>query len=270
MAANQFVDLIVNRLTVEQEKLMADFNQTQSLSVARHFVVDDLLPDDLARSIYQAFPVKEKMRPMKSFRESKSTFKQLEQTPTILKEITFAIQNPRVVNLVEKITRIAQQEPDSSLYAGGLSLMTRGDFLNPHLDNSHDASLSRYRTLNLLYYVTPEWQPQYGGNLELWDTDVKKAVTVPSLFNRLVVMETNRRSWHSVSPVQHEGHRCCVSNYYFSKSSPEGESYFNVTSFSARPEQKVRRLIARVDNWLRMNVRRLIPQGLGKQDFYRG
>ncbi len=25
------------------------------------------------------------------------------------------------------------------LYAGGLSMMFEGDFLNPHIDNSHDA-----------------------------------------------------------------------------------------------------------------------------------
>lgn len=270
MSANQFVDLIVSRLTAEQEKLAAEFNQTRSPSIARHFIVDNLLPEDLALGIHRAFPAKEKMRQMKSFRESKYTFKQLEQTPAVLKEITFAIQDPRVVKIVEAITAIKHQEPDASLYAGGISLMVEGDFLNPHLDNSHDAALLRYRTLNLLYYVTPDWQPEYGGNLELWDTTVKQAVTVPSLFNRLVVMETNRRSWHSVSPVAFDGQRCCVSNYYFSKSSPEIEPYFNVTSFSARPQQKIRRLVATVDNWLRMKIRRMAPQGLGKRDFYRG
>lgn len=268
MSATQIVDLIINRLNEEHGRLMNDFHKTHNPTVARHCVVDNLLPEDIALKIYHAFPATDQMRQMKNFRERKYTFKQLEQTPAILRDITFAIQNPKVIEVVEKITQIAQQIPDASLYAGGISTMLQGDYLNPHLDNSHDAKLMHYRTLNLLYYVTPDWQADYGGNLELWDTRVKHAVTIPSLFNRLVLMETNRRSWHSVSPVQHEGARCCVSNYYFSKTSPENQPYFNVTSFSARPEQKLRRALAVCDNWMRMTIRKIIPGGLAKKDLY--
>ena len=134
--------------------------------------------------------------------------------------------------------------PDSRLYAGGITMMTRGDFLNPHIDNSHDGERKLYRMLSLLYYVTPDWKPEYGGSLELWDDAVKKAVVIPSLFNRLVIMETNRHSWHSVNPVRSDGWRCCVSNYYFSEHSPDGSDYFHVISFSARPDQTFRRWIS--------------------------
>jgi hypothetical protein len=34
-------------------------------------------------------------------------------------------------------------ESEPSLYAGGLSMMFRDDFLNPHIDNSHDAKRDR-------------------------------------------------------------------------------------------------------------------------------
>jgi Rps23 Pro-64 3,4-dihydroxylase Tpa1-like proline 4-hydroxylase len=209
------------------------------------------------------------MRRLSSFRERKYTFKQLDQVPAVLKDVTFAIQSPEVVAVVERITKIARQVPDPRLYAGGITLMAQGDFLNPHIDNSHDGERRLYRTLNLLYYVTPGWKPEYGGNLELWDDRVRSAVTLPSLFNRLVVMETNRHSWHSVSPVAHDGQRCCVSNYYFSARSPEGPDYFHVTSFSARPEQPVRRWIAAADNLARMGIRRIFRRGLGRRDVYR-
>lgn len=43
-----------------------------------------------------------------------------------------------------------------------------------------------------------------------------------------------------------------------------------MTSFSARPEQPLLRLLARVDNGLRQGVRALVPQGLGKKDVYEG
>jgi hypothetical protein len=64
--------------------------------------------------------------------------------------------------------------------------------------------------------------------------------------------------------------RCCVSNYYFSPSSPTGRDYFNVTSFSARPEQTALRAFTWADNKLRQFVRRIAPSGLGRKDVYQG
>ena len=74
------------------------------------------------------------------------------------------------------------------------------------------------------------------------------------MFNRLIVMETNASSWHSVNPVTVDAVRCCVSNYYFSKQSPSGEDYYHVTSFLGRPGQPLRRIYGRVDNLLRQFV----------------
>jgi hypothetical protein len=83
-------------------------------------------------------------------------------------------------------------------------------------------------------------------------------------------METTPVSWHSVSEVRTDKVRKCVSNYYFSKNSPTGEEYFNVTSFSARPEQPFLRVLASLDNQLRQAIRKIAPDGLGKEDVYKG
>ncbi|WP_206360119.1 2OG-Fe(II) oxygenase, partial [Pseudomonas viridiflava] len=115
--------------------------------------------------------------------------------------ITYAIQHPDVVAKVSELVGFERITPDPSLYAGGLSMMFEGDFLNPHIDNSHDGTRNLYRRLNLLYYVTPNWSLENGGNFELWDHKVETQKTIVSAFNRLVVMETDKDSWHSVSPV---------------------------------------------------------------------
>lgn len=265
---NYMVELICRRIEGSLEELRKEFLQSNDVTNTRFFKIDDLLPNDVALSIYSNFPKKEDMRHISSFRESKYTFKDLDAVPQCLRDITFAIQHPKVISLIEKITGMSNQEPDSSLYAGGLSLMAKNNFLNPHIDNSHDGEKKRYRTLNLLYYITPKWESQFGGNLELWDTKVKNAVTIPGFFNRLVIMETNLTSWHSVSPVTFDGQRCCVSNYYFSKNSPESKDYFHVTSFSARPTQKIRRVFSKIDNLIRNRVRIFISKGLAKDDTY--
>ena len=259
--------LIVERLRRDTSALRAAFARPAGVQT-RFAVVDDVLPSEIAGKIYAAFPQVSEMRLLSSFRERKYTSKSLETMDPLIAEATFAFQSPEVIAEVTSITRIRDMVGDPQLYAGGISAMTKGHFLNPHIDNSHDGARRYYRTLNLLYYVTPDWRPEYGGNLELWDQDVKQRVTVPSLFNRLVVMETTPRSWHSVSPVAHEGTRCCVSNYYFSDNSPEGYPYSHVTSFSARPEQPLRRGLARVDGALRNALRHVFRKGLGKTDVY--
>jgi 2OG-Fe(II) oxygenase superfamily len=151
------------------------------------------------------------------------------------------------------------------LYAGGLSIMSKGDFLNPHIDNSHDANRQRYRRLNLLYYVSPDWRLENGGNFELWDEKRVAPKTLVSTTNRLVVMETTKSSWHSVSPVVADKPRCCISNYYFSTISPDESDYYHVTSFSGRPDQKVKKALGVVDNALRNVISKTLKITTGKR-----
>ncbi len=267
---SQLVELIVAKLEGREELLRRQFLESATEVGVRYCYVDDLLPAEIANSIYRAFPGVESMRLMNSFREQKYTSKSFEKFDSLMRDITFVMQDPRVVTVVERITGIRNQVPDEHLYAGGLSAMGRGHFLGPHIDNSHDGDRANYRTLNLLYYVTPDWERQNGGNLELWDKRVRRHVTIDSRFNRLAIMETNPWSWHSVSEVKVDRYRCCVSNYYFSPDSPIGRDYFNVTSFSARPKQHFLRALAWADNRVRQAVRLVVPRGLGKKDVYEG
>lgn len=266
----KLVQLICSKLEANSGRLKSDFSISIKEVGIRSVVLDDLLPLPLVEQIFRSFPGHESMRLMDSFREKKYTSKSYDKFDPLLKDITFAFQDSRVVSLVEKITGIPKKIPDASLYAGGLSAMGSGHFLSPHIDNSHEGTRKYYRTLNLLYYVTPDWSLESGGNLELWDRGVQRHATVVSKFNRLVIMETNPWSWHSVSEVNADRLRCCVSNYYFSPQSPIGKDYFNVTSFSARPEQKLRRAFAWADNKFRQAVRLVAPSGMGKKDVYQG
>jgi 2OG-Fe(II) oxygenase superfamily len=116
----------------------------------------------------------------------------------------------------------------------------------------------------LLYYVTPDWQVENGGNLELWPEGLEgRQVVIHSRFNRLAVMATHDASWHSVSPIAREdGARRCVSNYYFSDASLKDSEKFHVTSFRGRPEQKVRDMILKADIGLRMAIRKVFSKGV--------
>jgi Rps23 Pro-64 3,4-dihydroxylase Tpa1-like proline 4-hydroxylase len=266
---NELSALIVERLRRDRSALQAAFARPQGVQT-RFAVADDVLPPALAERIYRAFPPVAQMRLLSSFREKKYTSKSLETMDPLVGEATFAFQSDAVIAEVAAITGIRDMVGDPHLYAGGISAMTKGQFLNPHIDNSHDGDRANYRVLNLLYYVTPGWQPGGGGSLELWDPGVLERLEIPSLFNRLVIMETNHLSWHSVNPITADGSRCCVSNYYFSPHPPTGKETFHVTFFQARPEQPLLRWLTTADGHARTLVRSLIKGGLGRKDLYSG
>jgi Rps23 Pro-64 3,4-dihydroxylase Tpa1-like proline 4-hydroxylase len=263
---HQYVDIITKRLKESQKNMQQQFIKSNQINSC---YIDDLLDDNDANEIYTAFPDKQEMLLLQDLREYKYVGIQVGNYNPILSEIIYAFQDPKVVKIVSEITGFPELFPDEYLYAGGVSLMEHGCFLNPHLDNSHDKDRDKYRVLNLLYYVTPDWQQEYGGNLEIWDRGLKQECrTIHSKFNRLVIMATNKTSIHSVSKVTYPGQRCCISNYYFSHKPAEGEEYFHVTSFRGRPEEKVRDLILQGDAVLRNGIRKVFKHGIRKPHYY--
>ena len=259
-----FIELALDRLRSQKNTIVAQWNNPVGTKT-RHFFIDNFLPQEMCEEIFEAFPRDGNgFFNRESFREKKKTSANLDAYDPILSEVTYALQDFAVIDCIAELVGLNEIEPDPLLYAGGLSMMFKGDFLNPHLDNSHDGNRTRYRRLNLLYYVTPDWKAEYGGNLELWNEDRTAAKTVAALTNRIVVMETNRTSWHSVSPVIVDTPRCCVSNYYFSPNSPDESEYFHVTSFTGRPEQTVKQILGFVDNMARNFVSRTFKVGRGR------
>lgn len=265
----KLVSIIIERLDREATVISEDFNSFQGLKT-KYCAIDDFLPLKIARQVADAFPPESEMRLLDSFRERKYTSKSLEKFAPLIADITFAFQDQRVIEKVAELTGIKDAVGDPHLYAGGISAMAKGHFLNPHIDNSHDGEQKNYRVLNLLYYITPDWKAENGGNLELWDESVSESVEIPSLFNRLVLMSTNEKSWHSVNEVKVDGIRRCISNYYFSPHSPNGYETSHVTYFMARPEQKVRRIVTRLDSDLRTALRKFKKDGFAKKDVYDG
>ena len=261
------IGYIVERLERDTESLREDFNRFKGVTT-RFTVLDDLFPPDVAKQIRDAFPATEQMRFLNSFRELKYTSKSLEKFSPIVADATFAFRDWRVIDAVSRITEQRDLVGDPLLYAGGISSMAKDHFLNPHIDNSHDYEQKNYRVLNLLYYCSPGWKVENGGNLELWNDSVTEAVEIPCLFNRLVLMETNAESWHSVNKVVADDLRCCVSNYYFSPHSPNGYETSHITFFKGRPENKINRLVATTDGYLRTAIRKIARRGLSKKDLF--
>jgi Rps23 Pro-64 3,4-dihydroxylase Tpa1-like proline 4-hydroxylase len=147
MTRTEIAALIVLRLRANEPHAAMQF------AAQNYFVIDDLLPETLAHSIYRSFPDPSTMMLRKSIRELKYVTSQMDKCAPLLEEVIYAFQDPCVVDEVAKVTHSKQVEPDEKLYAGGISLMAPGHYLHPHIDNSHDMERQRYRILNLLYRI---------------------------------------------------------------------------------------------------------------------
>jgi len=254
-------ELIFNNLNTNFEKLKNQFkNSNQHIS---YFYLDDLLPDELVLKIYSSFPKYQETTLKKSLKQHKHIAVQMNQYDPLLEEVIYAFQELKVIKIIEQICGFQNLIPDTNLYAGGISMMRKNNFLNPHLDNSHDKDRNLWRVLNLLYYVTPNWKEENGGNLELWPKGPSNDnITIHSKFNRLVIMVTHNQSWHSVSKIKVSDIRCCVPNYYFSRVPVHENSKFHVTTFRGRPEQKIRNMWLKIDSFTRMQIRKIFKKGI--------
>jgi Rps23 Pro-64 3,4-dihydroxylase Tpa1-like proline 4-hydroxylase len=127
MNRNEYAKIIAQKLKTEIARLRDEFHQ----HTVQSCVIDNLLPEAEVQKIFEAFPDKNMMMLKKSLRENKYVAAQMDKYTPILEEIIYAFQDPRVLKLVEEITGIQEMVPDEHLYAGGISLMAKDNFLNP-------------------------------------------------------------------------------------------------------------------------------------------
>ena len=77
-------------------------------------------------------------------------------------------------------------------------------------------------------------------------------------------MATHDSSWHSVNKVMVDNSRCCVSNYYFSKTPLKADEKFHVTKFRGRPKDTFTNLVLECDANVRMLLRKVFKKGIRK------
>ncbi|MVO10827.1 2OG-Fe(II) oxygenase [Flavobacterium sp. TP390] len=267
MKRNDIAEIIFANIFKNKDSLQKQYSNSQN--EIGYFFIDALLPDEIVTQLNTCFPKTEEMVLKKSLRENKYIGVQMNKYAPILEEVLFAFQDEKVVSIIEEIVGLKEIYPDDKLYAGGISLMKKNQFLNPHLDNSHDKERERWRVFNLLYYISADWEFENGGNLELWPNGLEaKPITIESKCNRLVVMATHNNSLHSVSPVVKEVERKCISNYYFSDKPLKENDFFHVTSFRGRPENKIIDVLLQADSFLRMNIRKIFKKGIKENPHY--
>jgi hypothetical protein len=146
------------------------------------------------------------------------------------------------LQFLEALTGIHGLIPDPYFAGGGLHETERGGRLGVHADFNLYAPLNLVRRVNLLIYLNPDWRPEYGGHLELWDATMSRCVTsVEPVFNRCVVFNTDKTSFHGQPEPLNcpEGmSRRSIAVYYYSAPGAalvENDDLNQRTDYKARP-----------------------------------
>lgn len=182
--------------------------------------------------------------------EKKHGLNKMELLPPFIRELIGELNSPDFVKWLSKLTGIPNLLPDDSLEGGGLHQSGRGGFLNIHADFTvHPHKRNWRRRVNLLVYLNEDWQPEYRGELELWERDMSRCgQKILPLFNRAVIFNTDEDSFHGLpEPIQCPENmtRKSIALYYFTEEKTVPRK--RATNYRARPGDGIKSLFIWAD-----------------------
>lgn len=137
------------------------------------------------------------------------------------------LKSVEFIRFLERLTKINGLIPDPWDVGGGVHVISTGGYLKVHTDFPFHSRLRLYRRVNLLLYLNKEWKDEWGGQLELWDDQLKYChKRIVPLFNRMVIFRTDNRSFHGhpyplKTPVG--VYRKSIALYYYSSDIDPGD-----------------------------------------------
>ena len=244
----------------DYDKLSKEFEEGKPF---RHVIIDNFFDDETALKLSNEFPDYNDEQ-LGAIYNNPIEKKKLTPNWGLFPPMTyraFTLMNtPEFVEKVKKITGIPNLVADYGMHGGGWHVHTRGGKLNIHKDYSIHPKLGMERRINIIIYLSPDWNEEWGGGLELWSHDAennqpKECVTkVYNKFNRAVLFDTAQNSWHGLptETLCPEGvYRKSLAIYYVSEArdcaEPNDRAHFAPHGEQAN-DQKVLDLIEKRSN----------------------
>jgi Rps23 Pro-64 3,4-dihydroxylase Tpa1-like proline 4-hydroxylase len=171
-----------------------------------HIVIDDFWLPEIAEQLVAEFPVydSDQWTFYHNVLEDKKTCNQWDRFPKTTYAAFDYLMSNSFTNIMSVATGIMDLRGDIGLHGGGWHAHSRGGKNNIHLDYDIHPKLGKQRKLNIIVYMTPDWDNSYGGGLELWSHNAetnqpKECVKlVENKFNRAIIFDTTQNSWHGL------------------------------------------------------------------------
>lgn len=204
-----------------------------------HIVIDDLFPAEPLRRVVEEFPGRREGRFSDAHSKLKTGYQMEMIDSPYIHNLLAALNSAQFLGFLEEMTGIKGLIPDPHFLGGGLHETKRGGHLSVHVDFNVHRPLQLRRRMNLILFLNENWEEEWGGTLELWETDMSKRVhAVLPHMGRAVVFNTDPGSYHGhPDPLNTPDDvlRRSIALYYYT--APEGGVLpaERTTEFRARP-----------------------------------
>jgi Rps23 Pro-64 3,4-dihydroxylase Tpa1-like proline 4-hydroxylase len=145
------------------------------------------------------------------------------ELPSKLKEIIDYLNSEEWVKNLSKLTEINDIFPVTSTneHLANYHEMRESGNLAPHVDHSHEPVIGKPHVLNIIIYLSDDWDEKLGGNTLLYDEKGKKIkIKIPYKKNRAIIFLHTPYSFHGVEKITNTTNSIRKTIYvdYYSKS----------------------------------------------------
>jgi len=121
----------------------------------------------------------------------------IDNLPKSISSVIQKASTPVFLDWLSHLTGEQHLIPDPYLEGGGIHQSINGAFLKVHADFNWSKKLNLFRRLNVLIYLNEQWEDEWGGHLELWDSDMSNCVQkIKPEMNTMVIFTTDDISFH--------------------------------------------------------------------------
>lgn len=245
-------------MLIDQEKLDSKLDaiigQYSSAVPFPSIYLDQFLKADALQRVQNEFPeVSDKIwTHYIHYNERKHGLTKYEHFPSSVQELVQELSQPKFVNWLEKLTGISNLFADPNMEGSGLHQTLKGGFLNIHADFTvHPLEPAWQRRVNVLLFLNDNWDSSQGGDLELWDSNMKECQQkIAPQSNRVVIFSTGEKTYHGYpTPLtcDHNTSRKSVAMYFYTK---EKSFKKTATDYQPRPEDGNKKWLIKLDTKL--------------------
>ena len=224
------LSILNSRVLAEVDKLREEF----TLGVPfPHIAIDDFLAPDFAQQLLGQFPGFEQgnFKAEDGSAGGKSTLDKVRSLGPAYRQLDDAIKSPEFLKALSRITGIDDLIYDPWYLGGGTHESRNGVSLDPHVDFNYHPSERWHRRLNVIIYLNPDWEAQWGGSFELFrdpHASPRPDRTISPVFNRCAIFATSEHSWHGFDAIQlpeaqADRTRRSIALYFYTKDRPTEE-----------------------------------------------
>ncbi len=219
---------------IKIDKFKKSLNIFNSIKPFPYVIIDNFLNLNLAKKIEKNFPLHtdKKLWSYKNYCEIKKATDNWNMFPPEAYQLLSILNSNDFLEIIKKKIKLKNLYPDYGLNGGGFHIMGEKGKLNPHLDYIIHPKLNLMRKFNLIIFFNLKWKPINGGELCLYEKNFqnkklpgKLIKKIEPKFNRAVLFDTSRNSWHGVNVVKSMV-RKSMAVYYLTDKKPKTEKRY--------------------------------------------